>query len=56
MGVSVNESESERQLRFNKYGPINKRIRKKMESACRGNEDLQLMLKSLADTRSGQVK
>ena len=31
MRVRLDESESERQLRFKKYGPINQPIRKKME-------------------------
>ena len=43
--VHVKETELERQLRLNKYGPINQQIRKKMESVRRRNKDLQLMLK-----------
>ena len=45
MRVPVNESEPERQTRLNIYGPINQRICRKLESACRGNESLQLILK-----------
>ena len=45
MQVPVNESEPERQTRLNIYGPINQRICRKLESACRGNESLQLILK-----------
>ena len=35
MRIPLNESESERQLRLNKYASINEQIRKTMKSACR---------------------
>ena len=40
MRIPVNEYESERQLRLNKYGSINQQTRKKMECTCRENEGL----------------
>ena len=44
MRVPINESEPERQIRLNIYGPINQQMCRKLESACRGNESLQLIL------------
>ena len=45
MRLPVNESEPERQVRLINYGPINQQICRKLESACRGNENLRVILK-----------